>query len=85
MDGLVENGELDHCKSGPVVWVDCADSQPCIGTAGAITWDLKCQGHRFHSGLPHKGISNRVGEGSDDKVAAGVLHKVPALRFRERV
>ena len=57
VDGLVENGELDHCKAGPVVWVDCADSQPCIGTAGAITWDLKCEGHRFHSGLPHKGIN----------------------------
>ena len=42
---------------GPVIWVDCADSQPCIGTAGAITWALKAKGHRFHSGLPHKGIN----------------------------
>jgi acetylornithine deacetylase len=57
VDGLVENGELEHCKAGPVVWVDCADSQPCIGTAGAITWDLSVKGHRFHSGLPHKGIN----------------------------
>ena len=39
------------------MWVDCADSQPCIGTAGAITWHLTANGHRFHSGLPHKGIN----------------------------
>lgn len=57
VDGLVAEGRLDHCKPGPVVWVDCADSQPCIGTAGAITWHLTAQGHRFHSGLPHKGIN----------------------------
>ena len=57
VDGLVANGKMDHCKAGPVIWVDCADSQPCIGTAGAITWSLKAKGHRFHSGLPHKGIN----------------------------
>jgi len=57
VDGLVADGKLDHCKPGPVIWVDCADSQPCIGTAGAITWALKAKGHRFHSGLPHKGIN----------------------------
>ena len=57
VDGLVEEGRLNHCKPGPVVWVDCADSQPCIGTAGAITWHLTANGYRFHSGLPHKGIN----------------------------
>jgi len=57
VDGLVAEGRLDHCKPGPVIWVDCADSQPCIGTAGAITWHLTANGHRFHSGLPHKGIN----------------------------
>lgn len=57
VDGLVAEGRLDACKPGPVVWVDCADSQPCIGTAGAITWHLTANGHRFHSGLPHKGIN----------------------------
>ena len=57
MNGLVAEGRLDHCKPGPVIWVDCADSQPCIGTAGAITWHLTANGHRFHSGLPHKGIN----------------------------
>ena len=57
VDGLVANGKMDHCKAGPVIWVDSPDSQPCIGTAGAITWSLKAKGHRFHSGLPHKGIN----------------------------
>mmetsp|Transcript_2017 Transcript_2017/g.9716 ORF Transcript_2017/g.9716 Transcript_2017/m.9716 type:complete len:406 (+) Transcript_2017:528-1745(+) len=57
VDGLVAEGKLDHCKPGPVIWVDCADSQPCIGTAGAVTWHLSANGHRFHSGLPHKGIN----------------------------
>jgi len=58
VDGLLEAGKLEPLKSGPVVWVDCADSQPCIGTAGAITWHVKANGHLFHSGLPHKGINS---------------------------
>jgi len=57
VDKLVETGKLDHIKSGPVVWVDCADSQPCIGTAGSLTWHLKAVGKLFHSGLPHKGVN----------------------------
>eukprot|EP01104_Vermistella_antarctica_P015046 TRINITY_DN485_c0_g1_i1.p1 TRINITY_DN485_c0_g1~~TRINITY_DN485_c0_g1_i1.p1 ORF type:complete len:454 (-),score=133.87 TRINITY_DN485_c0_g1_i1:156-1484(-) len=57
VDGLMKAGKLDAMKEGPVFWIDCADSQPCIGTAGAITWHLKAVGHRFHSGLPHKGIN----------------------------
>jgi acetylornithine deacetylase len=40
-----------------VIWVDSADSQPCIGTAGAMQWHLKTTGKLFHSGLPHKGIN----------------------------
>lgn len=57
VDGLVKAGKLDFIKDGPVIWVDSADSQPCIGTAGAMTWHLKANGHLFHSGLPHKGIN----------------------------
>ena len=57
VDKLMTTGKLDHIKDGPVLWVDCADSQPCVGTAGAITWHLKAVGHLFHSGLPHKGIN----------------------------
>lgn len=51
------NGKLKHLKDGPVIWVDSADSQPCIGTAGAMQWHLKAIGKLFHSGLPHKGIN----------------------------
>ncbi len=34
VDGLMVHGELDRFKKGPMLWVDCSDSQPCIGTAG---------------------------------------------------
>jgi acetylornithine deacetylase len=57
VDRLMETGKIDHIKNGPVIWVDCADKQPCIGTAGSITWHLKGVGKLFHSGLPHKGIN----------------------------
>ena len=50
VDKLVETGKLDHIRQGPVIWVDCADSQPCIGTAGSITWFFKATGKLFHSG-----------------------------------
>jgi hypothetical protein len=35
VDGLMAAGKLDKLKNGPVYWVDSADSEPCIGTAGA--------------------------------------------------
>ena len=57
VDQLVQTGKLDHIRQGPVIWVDCADSQPCIGTAGSLTWHLKATGKLFHSGLPHKGVN----------------------------
>jgi len=50
-------GKLEHLKAGPVFWIDCADSQPCIGTAGALMWHLKVNGFLGHSGLPHQGIN----------------------------
>eukprot|EP00967_Tisochrysis_lutea_P155362 scaffold310754_cov31-Tisochrysis_lutea.AAC.2 len=37
VDRLMETGKLDGIRSGPVLWVDSADSQPCIGTAGSLT------------------------------------------------
>jgi acetylornithine deacetylase len=58
VDKLMETGKMDHIKNGPVVWVDCSDVDPCIGTAGSITWHLKATGKLFHSGLPHKGINS---------------------------
>ena len=57
IDGLLADGKLDALRNGPVIWIDCADSQPCIGTAGAIPWHLDVSGLLFHSGLPHKGIN----------------------------
>lgn len=57
VDQLHREGYLDELKNGPLFWVDAADSQPCIGTAGSTQWELKCTGKVFHSGLPHKGIN----------------------------
>lgn len=57
VDRLMETGKLDGIRSGPVLWVDSADSQPCIGTAGSLTWTLRANGKLFHSGLPHKGVN----------------------------
>jgi acetylornithine deacetylase len=57
VETLMESGKIDFIKNGPVIWVDCSDSQPCIGTAGAITWSLKATGKLFHSGLPNLGIN----------------------------
>ncbi|CAM9217788.1 unnamed protein product [Chrysoparadoxa australica] len=59
VDGLHSSGKLDelNLKSGPVFWVDSADSQPCIGTAGNLQWTLKATGKLMHSGLPHNGIN----------------------------
>ena len=51
VDKLMDTGKMDHIKRGPVFWVDVADSQPCMGTAGSVTWHLKATGKLFHSGL----------------------------------
>ena len=34
IDGLMNAGKLEAIKNGPVLWIDCSDSQPCMGTAG---------------------------------------------------
>ena len=57
VDQLAKEGYMDQLKNGPLFWIDAADSQPCIGTAGNATWSLKAVGKLFHSGLPHKGIN----------------------------
>ena len=57
VDKLMAAGHIDECKSGPVLWVDASDSQPCMGTAGALPWHLTCHGKRFHSGLPQRSIN----------------------------
>jgi acetylornithine deacetylase len=44
VDKLMKTGKLDHIKNGPVYWIDVADSQPCVGTAGSLTWTLRATG-----------------------------------------
>jgi acetylornithine deacetylase len=56
-DQLAKEGYMDDLKNGPVFWVDAADSQPCIGSAGMLQWEIKADGRLFHSGFPHKGIN----------------------------
>jgi len=58
VDCVVSAGKLDEAKRGPVYWLDCADSQPCCGTSGMLSWSLKCSGRLFHSGFPHKAINS---------------------------
>ena len=58
VDQLDKEGYMNSLKAGPLFWIDSADSQPCIGTAGVVNWALKIKGKLFHSGLPHKGINS---------------------------
>ena len=57
VDQLVREGRLEHIKNGPVLWIDAADSQPCMGTAGALVWHLTVHGKKCHSGMPSQGIN----------------------------
>lgn len=58
IDQLDKEGYMNNLKAGPLFWIDAADSQPCIGTAGNGQWQMKVKGKLFHSGLPHKGINS---------------------------
>lgn len=58
IDQLSREGYLEPLKKGPLFWVDAADRQPCVGTAGMVQWKIKTHGKLFHSGLPHKGINS---------------------------
>lgn len=57
VETLMASGRLDFLKDGPVIWTDSSNSQPRIGTAGAIAWTLTATGKLFHSGLPNLGIN----------------------------
>ena len=83
VDQLMASGKMDGIRGGPVIWVDCADSQPCIGTAGSITWHLKATGKLFHSGL----VRARVGatrRKSARTSAQFFSHRATLLRPRSR-
>lgn len=58
VDQLAKEGYMDELKTGPLFWVDAADSEPCVGTAGNVQWQLDFKGKLFHSGLPHRGINS---------------------------
>jgi acetylornithine deacetylase len=58
VDQLVREGYMEHLLAGPLFWIDSADTNPCIGTAGMLQWRLKCNGKLFHSGMPHRGINS---------------------------
>ena len=57
IDQLAKERYMEPLKNGPLFWIDSADSQPCIGTAGSVQWSLKAVGMLMHSGLPHKGMN----------------------------
>mmetsp|Transcript_3059 Transcript_3059/g.4377 ORF Transcript_3059/g.4377 Transcript_3059/m.4377 type:complete len:500 (+) Transcript_3059:326-1825(+) len=57
IDGLERAGLLEPLKDGPCLWIDSSDSEPCMGTAGALQWHLKATGKRFHSGLPNCAVN----------------------------
>jgi len=57
VDGLVNNGKLDHLKKGPLYWVDASDKQPCIGTGSMMPWELTAKGRQGHSGLPQDAVN----------------------------
>lgn len=57
IDQLSLEGYIDELKAGPVFWIDSADTQPCVGTAGNLQWKLTTTGKLFHSGMPHKGMN----------------------------
>ena len=48
----------DSLRAGLIIWVDCADSQPCVGTCGSMWWTLKPNLlKRVHSCMPHMCVS----------------------------
>jgi len=57
VDELMKHGELDAMKNGPLIWLDCADAQPNIGSGGLCQWELKVKGKLCHSGFPNKGVN----------------------------
>ena len=64
VEGLQEAGHLKDLIHGPLIWLDCADKQPNIGSGGLVQWSLTAKGKLGHSGFPHKAI-NAIELGSD--------------------
>merc|ERR1712137_221399 len=58
VEGLQKKGYLADLKSGPLIWLDCADKQPNVGSGGVVQWSLTVKGKLGYSGFPHKGINS---------------------------
>jgi len=58
VDALMKNGYLENLKDGWVFWIDSADKNPCVGTAGMLAWKLTAKGRQGHSGMPHVAINS---------------------------
>jgi len=64
VEGLQKHHHMDDLVHGPVIWLDCADKQPNVGSGGMVQWALTARGKLTHSGFPHKAI-NAVELGTD--------------------
>lgn len=57
VEGLQAKGLLNDLIHGPLIWLDCADKQPNIGSGGLVQWNLIVHGKMAHSGFPHKAVN----------------------------
>jgi len=64
VEGLQRDKYLEDLIHGPLIWLDCADKQPNVGSGGLLQWCLHVKGKMGHSGFPQKGI-NAIELGND--------------------
>ena len=57
VEGLQEHHYLDSLVNGPLIWLDCADKQPNVGSGGVVQWSLEAIGKLTHSGFPQKAVN----------------------------
>ena len=50
VEEMSRKGDLEFLKGGPLIWLDCADCQPNIGSGGVVQWSLTATGKLAHSG-----------------------------------
>lgn len=54
---LMQDGELDEFKNGPLLWLDSSDTEIAMGSATGMAWKLVTHGAKGHSGMPHNCIN----------------------------
>jgi acetylornithine deacetylase len=57
---LMQDGELDFLKYGPVYWLDSSDIYPTVGSGTGMAWDLCVKGKKGHSGMPNNTINPMI-------------------------